>query len=398
MEKITHQERLKPWMGFVFFAVVMAVFIRVCVPLQGRYGIPGLVATELILLGLSIIYCLIRRVSLKEVFPIKKITVKDFFGCVILLVGVYMLSILSVIIMEIVYPPCAAEAEGISDMLYGDMNYISTIIVVALLPAVCEESVYRGAILSSFRGMKREWVAITLVGLFFSINHLSILRGPFTWIFGMALAYVVVKRNNILLTVMMHFMVNSFSATLGYIFSKIPGLMESAEASSAEVGTDSLGIIMIFACAAPVLLVTGAMLIDPKGHKAKRYIWAGILTAVLFVGGIVCTGIGVMNGSLMSTSAQYQVESEGQENSYGFTVEEERDYTIVVTMMSSSGDYHILVVNTDDGSIACEGDMSDGSIKTYSSTVSLDEGNYCVTIYNGSGSEGEEVTASIRVQ
>ncbi len=387
-------------MGVVFFCVVMAVFILICIPLQNRSPIPGLVITELILLAMSVLYCLIRGVRIREVFPIKKITLKDFFGCVIFLIGIYLFSILSVSVMQIVVPSSLSEAAELSDVLYGSMNYITTIIVVALLPAVCEESVYRGAILSSFRGLKNEWVAITLVGLFFSINHLSILRGPFTMIFGMALAYVVVKKNNILLSVMMHFMVNSFSATLGYIMSRIPGYMDAAleSAESSRPGIGSLGIILILTCAAPVLIITGAMLIDPKSHKAKRYLWAGILSGILFVSGFAFMIIGLNNNTVMSQSAQYQIESEGQEKSFGFSIEEEKDYTVAVTMSGTSGDYHIIVYNTEDDSVACEGDMSEGAIRIYSSTVTLDEGDYAVTIQSGSGSEGENVTAAIRVQ
>ena len=70
MNQITEQKRLRPWMGFVLFAVVMAFFVFVCVPLQSHLGIPGLVITELGILAIAVIFCLIRKVSIKEVFPI----------------------------------------------------------------------------------------------------------------------------------------------------------------------------------------------------------------------------------------------------------------------------------------------------------------------------------------
>ena len=34
MQTVTNQQKLKPWMGFVLFAVLMAVFLFVCVPMQ----------------------------------------------------------------------------------------------------------------------------------------------------------------------------------------------------------------------------------------------------------------------------------------------------------------------------------------------------------------------------
>ena len=43
MQQVTNQQRLKPWMGFVLFAVLMALFIFVCAPMQSAWGIWGLV-------------------------------------------------------------------------------------------------------------------------------------------------------------------------------------------------------------------------------------------------------------------------------------------------------------------------------------------------------------------
>ena len=58
MEKLSDQGRLRPWMGFVLFGVVMAFFIFVCAPLQQHLGIPGLVLTELGFLIMAVVYCL----------------------------------------------------------------------------------------------------------------------------------------------------------------------------------------------------------------------------------------------------------------------------------------------------------------------------------------------------
>ena len=176
MQKLTDQERLKPWMGFVLFGFVMAVFVTVCAWMQLNWGIPGLVLTELLLAGIAVLFCVIRKVKIREVFPMKKISIRDFFGCILLLIGGYLISILSVLIMAVIVPESYQEAAELGGFLYdGSMSYITTLIVVAILPGICEESIYRGAILSTFRSFKHEWAAIALVGLFFSINHLSIL-------------------------------------------------------------------------------------------------------------------------------------------------------------------------------------------------------------------------------
>ena len=398
MEKLTNQSRIKPWMGVVLFIVVMAVFIVVCAPLQTKFGIPGLIATELIVAGIGVLYCLITRNKLSEMFPIKKITLRDFFGCVLLVISTYMFSIISALIMPLIYPPCASEAAEISDMLYGNMNYISTLLVVAFLPAVCEETIYRGAILSSFRGVKKDWIAMVVVGLFFSINHLSILRGPFTFLLGMVLTYVVIKKNNILLSMMMHFMVNGFSSTLAYIMSKTTDLSATSSASSSEGSTLlSIGVFLIIGCAAPVLFITAKMLLDPKSHKANKYIYAGIFSGVMFLTGVCIFAISMKNMTVAQSTWSYKVSEANEVDRLDFTIDETRDYTISVTMTNAEGYYHARIEDAD-GNLACESDMGDGMFKTYTSTVELSEGDYVLVIESGEDAVGEQPTIAFTVQ
>lgn len=393
MQKLTDQERLKPWMGFVLFGFVMAVFVTVCAWMQLNWGIPGLVLTELLLAGIAVLFCVIRKVKIREVFPMKKITIRDFFGCILLLIGGYLISILSVLIMAVIVPESYQEAAELGGFLYdGSMSYITTLIVVAILPGICEESIYRGAILSTFRSFKHEWAAIALVGLFFSINHLSILRGPFTFIVGMILAYVVVKKNNILLSMMMHCLLNSFSVTLSYT-SLDPEQIEAA----AEMGVtlQSVGAYLILGCIAPIIIVTGMMLINPEGHKATRYITAGILAGVMFIGGIIIT-LTARPAAIFTMNGTYEVTEEDFETGY-FTIEEEKEVTLIVVMTNADGFYRASLVDKN-GEIACASDMGDGKIKTYTSTVLLPAGEYEVVITGGDDTIGQSPVYNIVVQ
>ena len=71
MERLTNQEKFRPWMGFVFFAALMVFFLTVCQLLQYYLGMAGLIMTELLFLGIAVGYCLIRKVKIKEMFPIR---------------------------------------------------------------------------------------------------------------------------------------------------------------------------------------------------------------------------------------------------------------------------------------------------------------------------------------
>ncbi|MCR4793024.1 MAG: CPBP family intramembrane metalloprotease [Lachnospiraceae bacterium] len=394
MQKLTDQERLRPWMGFVLYGVAMALFCTVCVYMQSNWGIAGLVLTELLLAGLAVLFAVVRKVKISEVFPIKKFSVRDFFGCLLLLIGGYLVSILSVFVMIIIFPDSASEITSLSGFLYdGSMNYIVTVIVVALLPGICEESLYRGAILSSFRSFDKEWICIVLVGLFFSINHLSLLRGPFTFIIGMLFAYVMVKKNNILLTMMMHFGLNFFSATVSYI-SFSSGNVSTAGITP-DMASQSLGAFLVIGFATPLLLVTGFMLINPEGHKWTRYVIAGVIAAVMLLAGVVLTVISSTQ-AFFSMNGSYEVTGEAFESGY-FTVTEEREYSLIVVMTNADGFYHASLQDRD-GEIACESDMGDGTIKTYTSTLFLNDGEYEVVIVSDDDTVGQTPQYSIMLK
>ena len=239
MEKLSDQGRLRPWMGFVLFGVVMAFFIFVCAPLQQNLGIPGLVITELAFLAMAVIYCLIRKVKIKEVFPVKKVKVREVIGCILLVLGIFPVSLMLVALTAIIFPQAASEVGELNSFIFGNLNFPLAVLIVALLPAICEEAIHRGAILSNFRGIKHDWVIVLIMGIFFGINHMSVLRFLTTMTLGLFLSYVVVKKNNIILSMIMHFTNNFISVAISYALGQNGAAVSSSATVdySAVIGT-----------------------------------------------------------------------------------------------------------------------------------------------------------------
>ncbi|MBQ6017912.1 MAG: CPBP family intramembrane metalloprotease [Clostridiales bacterium] len=338
MQKISDQGRLRPWMGFILFGVLMTFFIFVCAPLQQNLGITGLVITELGFVALAVIYCLIRKVKIKEVFPVKKIKVREFFGCILLVIGMFPVSLISIALTAVIIPSSASEAAELSGFLYDSLNYPLAVLIVALVPAICEEAIHRGAILSNFRGIKRDWVIVLIMGLLFGINHMSVLRFLFTMMLGMMLSFVVVKKNNILLSILMHFTNNFISVSLGY-------LAGANTASAVPVDYSSvLGAYMILGFLSPILITLALMLIYPEGHKKIRFLFAGILSTVMLIGGIGITAVATSKNMILDVSFGYEVTAEEKDCSMiDFTVEEDRSATVVVMVTNAEGDYNVRI-------------------------------------------------------
>ena len=393
MQKISDQGRLRPWMGILLFGVLMAFFIFVCAPLQLNLGIPGLIITELGFVALAVIYCLIRRVKIREVFPVKKIKVREFFGCILLAVGVFPVSLILLALTAIVFPASTKEAGELSNFIYGSLNYPLAVLIVALMPAICEEAIHRGAILSNFRGIKRDWVIVLIMGLLFGINHMSVLRFLSTMLLGIVLSYVVVKKNNILLSMLMHFTNNMISISLGYLSGSGSS---SASASSVDY-TSVLGAYLVLGFLSPILITLGLMLIYPEGHKKIRFLIAGIMSVVMLATGIGINVSTVSKNMLLDVTFGYLVTAEEKDCSMiDFTVEEDRTATVVVVVTNAKGDYRVRI-DGDKGSNIINAPVPQGSLRMLSYNVGLQADHYTVTIVPDNNAIGEKPQFQITV-
>ena len=391
MQKISDQGRLRPWMGFLLFGVLMAFFIFVCAPLQQNLGIPGLVITELGFVAMAVIYCLIRKVKIKEVFPVKKIKVREFFGSILLVIGAFPISLILVALTAIIFPWSTSEAADLSGFIYGNLNYPLAILIVALMPAICEEAIHRGAILSNFRGLKRDWVIVLIMGLMFGINHMSVLRFLTTMFLGMVLSFVVVKKNNILLSIMMHFMNNFISVSLGYLAGANTASAVSVDYSSV------LGAYLILGFLSPILITVALLLIYPEGHKKIRFLIAGIMSAVMLAAGIGISALTVKKNMILDVTFGYLVTAEDKDCSMiDFTVEEDRTATVVVVVTNADGDYRVRI-DGDKGSNIINAPVPQGGLRMFTYNIGLKADHYTITVVPDNNAIGEKPQFQIKI-
>ncbi len=392
MEKLSEPTKLRPWMGLLLFTVVMALFLFAFTPLQLNLGIPGLIITELGFLVLAVVYCLVRKVKLTEMFPIKKVKVREVIGAVIMVLGMFPISIMLVAITALIFPAATAEIDELSSFIYDSLSFPAAVLLIALMPAVCEEAIHRGAILSHFRGIKHDWVIVLIMGLFFGINHMSVLRFLTTMTLGLFLTYVVVKKNNLLLSMIMHFTNNLISVVLSYAFDQ--GSTGSASANYTAV----LGTYLILGFLSPVLITLGLMLIYPEGHKKIKFLWAGILSVVMLVTGFgINVAVNAQN-TLLNSMISYKITEEYQEDSsLYFDVEEDRTATVVVMVANAEGDYTVRI-DGDSGSNIINAEIPEGTVRMVTYNVDLRPDHYTVTVIAGDNAIGENPQIQVTVQ
>lgn len=104
-------------------------------------------------------------------------------------------------------------------------EYVLGIVFTALFPAVLEELFCRGAVLREYERYGTVF-SVFAAALMFALLHMSVASFVFTWVLGIVLAVVVLKTDSLYPAVIVHFSVNLFSLTRGYLNSLMPSAMQ----------------------------------------------------------------------------------------------------------------------------------------------------------------------------
>lgn len=106
----------------------------------------------------------------------------------------------------------------IEDYLKGDHYVWLTLFHVSVVPAVCEETLYRGYILRVFQKDWGIWPAIIASGLLFGIYHMRLTQLAPLALIGMILAYIAYSADSIYPAMVGHLVNNGGSVLLAYYF------------------------------------------------------------------------------------------------------------------------------------------------------------------------------------
>ena len=102
-------------------------------------------------------------------------------------------------------------------------DYIISVVVIAFLPALFEETLFRGGIQNLFsRWFKKPLLAIVVTSIIFSAIHGSYLGFLSRFALGFLLGWIYYRTGNIWLNIIGHFFNNAFAVTAMYLFTK-PG-------------------------------------------------------------------------------------------------------------------------------------------------------------------------------
>lgn len=161
-------------------------------------------------LGLVLIFCN-KKIDVVKSCKINKLGWRNLIICIVLgVVGVFALNPISNCFVWLFEVIGLNFSSAMPFEPSGAFTLILAVILFALVPAIIEELVFRGAVLQGLRKFG-DLKAILISSALFALIHGNFLQIPYTFLFGLLLAFVVLKTGSILSSMIIHFCANALT-------------------------------------------------------------------------------------------------------------------------------------------------------------------------------------------
>ena len=206
---------------YLLSSVLLLVFGTL---LQTWHLLIGLVVTEVVLVvGPPLLYTLWYRQNMAQTFHLTPIRLKTALLVVVTTVAAFVLVGFVALLQSLVFRP-SQNYQDIWEHVFQQFQQIPVIIavlVIAILPGICEELFFRGFLLRGFRNKTSDWSAIVLAGLLFGIFHFDIYRFFPVTLLGILFGYIVVKTGSIFTGMIAHATNNTIALLIAFAGSAL---------------------------------------------------------------------------------------------------------------------------------------------------------------------------------
>jgi sodium transport system permease protein len=182
--------------------------------LQKKYGIEGILYTQILLIllpSLAIIYFMKLDMT---ILRLKKTSFKNLAGAS----GVWAIGFILIMFYSVfqnyIFPSWSEDLKILGDFL-KNADYFQMLIFLSIAPAICEEILFRGIIFGTLEKKIGFLKSIFISSILFGLFHIYPAKIAVTAMLGMIFAYVVYKSGSIYTSMLMHFINNFFTLFIG---------------------------------------------------------------------------------------------------------------------------------------------------------------------------------------
>lgn len=165
----------------------------------------------------SLVYCGVRRVSVKELIPFRKM---KFSVCVLVVVCTCLMYPVMIVLnaLSLFFVP-----SGTAGLAGPDLSFLTMVLCIAVLPAFVEEFVFRGMLFSTYKKSKM-LPAIFLSAFLFGCMHLNLNQFVYAFALGIYLAFLVEATGSIFSSMLAHFTINFIGVLMNVLMMKMTEL------------------------------------------------------------------------------------------------------------------------------------------------------------------------------
>lgn len=240
---------------FGFYIIASVLFSRIIY--SNGIALPlwlNLIISQCILLIPALIYVLVMKIDIIKCIPYRKIKLSDAVSS--LLIGYCLVPL--VLLINVISSVFATNYLNSSTTEISQYPFVIQLLLMAFLPTIAEEFVFRGLFYHSYRKNGILGAAI-LSGVIFGAIHLNINQFCYACVMGMVFALMVEITGSMFSSMLAHFAVNSYSIIMLKLVS-MSGISVQTEQASQQMMSQYSGVIILLQIA--ILAVTAIAFIS----------------------------------------------------------------------------------------------------------------------------------------
>ncbi len=186
---------------------------------QHRHLLGGLFVSELLfIVAPSLSYTIQKKYCLSHTYSLFPVSQKTAVLAGIIALAAFVLVGIIATLQELLLPRSSSYIEVWNQILaeFHQVPLIVAVFLVAILPGVCEELLFRGFLLRGIRQRYSDTTAVVVVGVLFGVFHLDPYRFLPVTLLGILFGYMVVKTGSLVPGMIAHAINNSISIAISY--------------------------------------------------------------------------------------------------------------------------------------------------------------------------------------
>jgi len=197
---------------FLLYEIIISLILN---QVLNKNNACDLILSQIISLGIPVLILFILNKK-QDLILTKVIKIKNL--CYLILLALYIQPVMTFFSVLSEYF-CTNPTQNLSSLLKN--SFWKLILLTAIMPALCEEIIFRGIFLGIYLKQKIDIKKILFVnGLVFAAMHLNLQQFIYALAMGVIFAFIVFITRSVWASVIMHFVFNFTQVTLGYLQSR----------------------------------------------------------------------------------------------------------------------------------------------------------------------------------